>query len=162
VRPGRLRARRPERSGAHARGRADIGGVKIGAISTGGFLVHRLLSAPDMTETLVPIRTLSLALVAGLMLATASSAEAAGPRPIAARVDSGGASPPASSTASSSASSSTSSTAPAPAPRPEAASYADREKRSDKVADFEGGSVVVIALSGSGIVILLLLLLLLG
>jgi hypothetical protein len=49
---------------------------------------------------------------------------------------------------------------PAPA-RDDAPRYAQREARDTKVADYKGGSTVVIAMSGGAFVVLLVLLLLL-
>lgn len=86
------------------------------------------------------VRTASLALLAGLTLAAPLTAEAA-PRPVPARVDR--------------------TTAPTPAPAQDASRYADREAKDKQVADYEGGSVIVIAMSGTAFVALLLLLLLL-
>jgi hypothetical protein len=54
-----------------------------------------------------------------------------------------------------------STTAPAPAPQQDAASYADREQQNTQVANYEGGSTVVIGISGGALVVILLLLLLL-
>ena len=51
--------------------------------------------------------------------------------------------------------------APAPAAQSDATSYADRETKDQKVADYQGGNTVVIAMSGGAFVVLLLLLLLL-
>jgi hypothetical protein len=51
--------------------------------------------------------------------------------------------------------------APARAQPVETSSYAQREARDQKVADYEGGSTVVIAMSGGALVVLLVLLLLL-
>jgi hypothetical protein len=50
---------------------------------------------------------------------------------------------------------------PAPAAQVDASSYAQRESQDKKVADYKGGSTVVIAMSGGAFVILLVLLLLL-
>jgi hypothetical protein len=50
---------------------------------------------------------------------------------------------------------------PAPAPAQDASRYADREAKDKQVADYEGGSVVVFAMSGTAFVALILLLLLL-
>ncbi len=51
--------------------------------------------------------------------------------------------------------------APAPAAQSDATSYADRETKDQKVADYQGGNTVVIAMSGGAFVVLLFLLLLL-
>jgi hypothetical protein len=51
--------------------------------------------------------------------------------------------------------------APAPAAQSDATSYADREAKDQKVADYQGGNTVVIAMSGGAFVVLLFLLLLL-
>jgi hypothetical protein len=83
------------------------------------------------------IRTASL-LVAGLTLA-APAAAIADPTPVAAQVEK--------------------TTAPAPAQQQDATQYADREQADKKVADYEGGQVIVY-LSGAALVALILLLLL--
>lgn len=49
----------------------------------------------------------------------------------------------------------------APTAERDAARYAEREARDPRVADYEGGSTIVVALSGSTVVVLFLLLLLL-
>lgn len=51
--------------------------------------------------------------------------------------------------------------APVRAERVETTSYAEREARDQKVANYEGGQTVVIAMSGGALVVLLILLLLL-
>lgn len=51
--------------------------------------------------------------------------------------------------------------APAQATRTESNDYSQRETRDNKVADYKGGSTVVIAMSGGAFVVLLFLLLLL-
>lgn len=50
---------------------------------------------------------------------------------------------------------------PAQAEQVDASSYAQRETQDKKVADYKGGSTVVIAMSGGAFVVLLVLLLLL-
>lgn len=49
----------------------------------------------------------------------------------------------------------------APVPATDASAYAAREAQDKKVANYEGGSVVVIGISGGALVVLLLLLLIL-
>jgi hypothetical protein len=44
----------------------------------------------------------------------------------------------------------------------DAAGYAEREKQSEKAADFQGGDVLVVGISGGAILVLLLLLLILA
>lgn len=51
--------------------------------------------------------------------------------------------------------------APAPAAQSDATNYAQRETSDQKVADYQGGSTVVIAMSGGAFVLLLILLLIL-
>lgn len=51
-------------------------------------------------------------------------------------------------------------TAPAPAPQQDSQGYADREQADKKVADYEGGQVVIY-MSGAALVALILLLILL-
>ena len=51
--------------------------------------------------------------------------------------------------------------APAPAAQSDATNYAQRETTDQKVADYQGGNTVVIAMSGGAFVVLLFLLLLL-
>jgi hypothetical protein len=85
------------------------------------------------------IRTASFALAAALT-AAAPAAALASPPPIAAHVER--------------------TTAPAPAATRDARSYADREARSGKVADYEGGNVVVV-ISGSALLVALLIVLIL-
>lgn len=87
------------------------------------------------------IRTASLALLAGLTVAAPTAAFAAPAAPIA-HVEK-------------------SSTAPAKAPQQDASRYADREAQDKQVAEYEGGSTVVIAMSGGALVVLLFLLLIL-
>ena len=85
------------------------------------------------------IRTASFALLAGLTLAAPATAFAAPTAPIA-QVEK-------------------STTAPAPAPAQDTQSYADREQADQKVADYEGGQVVIY-FSGAALVALILLLIL--
>ena len=49
--------------------------------------------------------------------------------------------------------------APAPASTPQSSSYAQREQQDKQVAGYEGGSVVVIGVSGTALLVLLILLL---
>ena len=86
------------------------------------------------------IRTASMALMAGLTLAAPAAAYAA-PQVTVAEVQK--------------------TTAPAPAQQTDASNYADREAQNQKVANYEGGNTVVIAMSGGAFIILLFLLLLL-
>ena len=52
---------------------------------------------------------------------------------------------------------------PAPAAsHSDAASYAQREKQDHKAANFQGGDVIVIGISGAAIIVLLLLILILA
>lgn len=44
----------------------------------------------------------------------------------------------------------------------DASSYAEREKQSEKAADFQGGDVLVVGVSGGAILVLLFLLLILA
>ena len=53
-------------------------------------------------------------------------------------------------------------TTPAQAPQQESQNYAAREQQNQKVADYQGGSLVVVGVSGTAIVVLLLLLLILA
>jgi hypothetical protein len=85
------------------------------------------------------IRTASLALATAMTLA-APTVALANTQPVAAHVEK-------------------SSTAPAPAPQQDAATYADREAADKKVANYEGGQVVVY-FSGAALVALILLLIL--
>ncbi|HEX4418029.1 MAG TPA: hypothetical protein VH165_09030 [Kofleriaceae bacterium] len=50
--------------------------------------------------------------------------------------------------------------APAKAVTSDTASYAQRESHDKKVANYEGGSVVVVGISGGALIVLLLILLL--
>lgn len=50
-------------------------------------------------------------------------------------------------------------TIPAPAPAQDASRYAQREKQDKQVAGYEGGSVVVIGVSGTALLVALLILL---
>jgi len=86
------------------------------------------------------IRTASFALIAGLSLAAPATAFAAPTEPVAVQVEK--------------------TTAPAPAQQQDTQSYADREQADKKVADYEGGQVVVY-LSGAALVAIILILLLL-
>jgi uncharacterized membrane protein len=86
------------------------------------------------------IRTASFALVAGLALAAPASALAAPTEPVPAQVEK--------------------TTAPAPAQQQDAASYADREQADKKVADYEGGQVVIY-MSGAALIALIIILILL-
>lgn len=52
--------------------------------------------------------------------------------------------------------------APTAAPHQDSTSYAAREHQDKQVANYEGGSVVVVGISGGAIVVLLLLLLILA
>jgi hypothetical protein len=82
----------------------------------------------------------NFALIAGLSLAAPATAFAAPTEPVVAHVEK-------------------SSTKPAPAPQQDTQSYADREQADQKVADYEGGQVVV-DFSGAALVALILLLIL--
>ena len=84
------------------------------------------------------VRPATLALVSALALAAPSAAFAAPERPVAAHVQE----------------------APAPAARSEAVDYAQRESKDSKVAEYQGGSRVVIGISGGALVVLLIVLLL--
>jgi hypothetical protein len=85
------------------------------------------------------IYTASFALLAGLTLAAPATAFAAPPEPVA-QVEN-------------------KTTAPAPAQPQDTQSYADREQADKKVADYEGGQVVIY-FSGAALVVLILLLIL--
>jgi hypothetical protein len=50
--------------------------------------------------------------------------------------------------------------APTAAPSADASSYAQREKQDPQVANYQGGDVLVIGLSGGALVVLLIILLL--
>jgi hypothetical protein len=84
------------------------------------------------------LRKASLALITGLAFAAPATALAA-PEPVAAHVEK--------------------TTAPAPAQQQDASQYADREQSDQKVANYEGGQVIVY-MSGAALVALILLLLL--
>jgi hypothetical protein len=86
------------------------------------------------------IRTASFALIAGLTLAAPATALATPTEPAIAQVEK--------------------TTAPAPAQQSETATYAEREQADKKVANYEGGQVVVY-FSGAALVALILLLILL-
>jgi hypothetical protein len=85
------------------------------------------------------IRTASFALIAGLTLAAPATAFATPTEPAVVQVEK--------------------TTAPAPAPQQDTQSYADREQADKKVADYEGGQVVIY-MSGAVLVALILLLIL--
>lgn len=84
------------------------------------------------------IRTASFALVAGLTLAAPATAFATPTETVQVQKTT---------------------TAPAPAPQQDTQSYADREQADKKVADYEGGQVVIY-FSGAALVALILLLIL--
>jgi hypothetical protein len=86
------------------------------------------------------IRTATLGLLAALTLAAPAAAFAAPQRPIATQVT----------------------TAPAPvkATATDTSSYAQREQQEPQVANYEGGSVIVVGISGGALIVLLLILLL--
>lgn len=86
-------------------------------------------------------RLASLGLLTALTLGAPAIAAAAPERPVAAQVI---AAP----------------TAPAPAAAGDAQSYAQREQHDKKVAGYEGGSVVVVGISGGALLVALLILLL--
>ena len=79
-------------------------------------------------------------LMAGLMLAAPAAALAAPEAPIVEKTEA---------------------KAPAPAQTQESKSYAEREARDQNVQSYEGGSTVVITMSGAALVVLLVLLILL-
>jgi len=87
------------------------------------------------------IRPATLGFITALALATPAIASAAPTRPIAAQVTSAP-------------------SAPAPAAAADTSGYAQREQQDKQVANYEGGSVVVIGISGGALVVLLLILLL--
>jgi hypothetical protein len=87
------------------------------------------------------IRPASFALMTALALGTPAIASAATERPVAAQV-------------------ATTPSAPAPAAAADASGYAQREQQDKQVLNYEGGSVVVIGISGGALVVLLLILLL--
>jgi hypothetical protein len=55
-----------------------------------------------------------------------------------------------------------SATAPAPADHSDSSSYAKREHNDKQVANYRGGSVLVIGISGGALIVILILLLLLA
>src|SRR5689334_8185021 len=93
-------------------------------------------------------RTASLALLAGLMCAAPAAALAA-PAPTPAHAERTRAASPAHATP-----------VPVPAAREDAARYADREARSGRVADYQGGSFVIVISGGALLVALLIALIL--
>src|SRR5688572_4601540 len=101
----------------------------------------RLAVAESHTEVLYMIRTATLGLLTALALATPTVALAAPQQPVATQV----AAAPA---------------APAKAAAAETSSYAEREQQDKQVADYEGGSVVVVGISSGTLIVLLLVLLL--
>jgi hypothetical protein len=86
-------------------------------------------------------RPATLALISALALGTPAIASAAPQRPVAAQV-------------------ATTPSAPAPAAASDTSGYAQREQQDKQVANYEGGSTVVIGISGGTLVVLLLILLL--
>jgi hypothetical protein len=87
------------------------------------------------------IRPATLGLLTALALATPAVASAAPPRDAVTQVE---AAP----------------TAPAKAAATDSSGYAHREQQDKQVANYEGGSVVVVGISGGALVVLLLILLL--
>ena len=85
------------------------------------------------------LRHASLALAAGLALGVPAAAAAPDTTPVAAEHV----------------------TAPVTASSQDSAGYAQREQKDHKVADYQGGDVVLITASGGAIIVLLLLLLIL-
>ena len=85
------------------------------------------------------IRSASFALLAGLTLAAPATAFAAPTQPVAVQVEK--------------------TTSPAPAQQQDTQGYAEREQADQKVANYEGGQVVVY-MSGAALVALILLLIL--
>jgi hypothetical protein len=85
-------------------------------------------------------RTATLGLLAALTLAAPAAASAAPQRPIATQV--------------------TSAPAPVKATTADASRYAQREKQAPQVANYEGGQVIIVGISGAALVVLLLILLL--
>ncbi|HSD88015.1 MAG TPA: hypothetical protein VLB44_10895 [Kofleriaceae bacterium] len=49
-----------------------------------------------------------------------------------------------------------------PAPAADSRSYAEREKQDKKAADFQGGDLIVVGISGGALIVLLFLLLILA
>jgi hypothetical protein len=90
------------------------------------------------------LRTASLALVAGFALAPAAMAETAPTVAAAEHV-----------------SAPVVRTTPAPS-REDASRYASRESQDKQAAEYEGGSLIVVGISGGAIIVLLLLLLILA
>ncbi len=88
------------------------------------------------------IRPASLALYTALALGAPAVASAAPAAPVAAQVEQ------------------SHTTAPTQAPADDAAHYAQREHQDKQVANYQGGNVVVIGISGTALVVLLLILLL--
>ena len=87
------------------------------------------------------VRTTSFALMTALALGAPAAIAAPDTKPVAAQVET--------------------TTAPKAAAQSDAADYQQREAKDAKVADYKGGSTVVIAMSGGAFVVLLFLLLLL-
>ena len=87
------------------------------------------------------IRPATLGLLAALALAAPTVASAAPERPVATQV---AAAP----------------SAPTRAASTDTSSYAQREQQDKQVANYEGGSVLVIGISGGALIVLLLILLL--
>ena len=87
------------------------------------------------------IRPATLGLLAALALGAPAAAYAAPERPVATQV-------------------AAAQTAPARAAATDTSSYAQREQQDKQVANYEGGSVVVVGISGGALVVLLLILLL--
>jgi hypothetical protein len=52
--------------------------------------------------------------------------------------------------------------APGPAQSQDTSSYAEREQQDHKTADFQGGDVLIVGISGGAIIVLLFLLLILA
>lgn len=52
--------------------------------------------------------------------------------------------------------------APAPAQHTDTSNYAEREQQDQKTADFQGGDVLIVGISGGAIIVLLFLLLILA
>jgi len=87
------------------------------------------------------IRPATLGLLAALAIGAPTAASAAPERPVATQIAS-------------------SPTAPTRAAASDTQSYAQREQQDTQVANYEGGSVVVVGISGGALVVLLLILLL--
>jgi hypothetical protein len=88
------------------------------------------------------IRPATLGLLTALAVAAPSVASAAPQHDVATQVEASAAAAPSRATAS------------------DSASYAHREQQDHKVANYEGGSVVVVGVSGGALIVLLLILLL--